>query len=480
MTKKRSDIAKLTKHYGSFYEFFIKGEASLRFWESIASGASLVNSFLILSFLSVYQFGLYQLILAFIALAGGFSLDQFDGAISIEMRYYFNRKEKLSARRIFSEYVVIKLLLAIFLTLAVFLGSSLVADHYGSDIGLFIKIASILLLIDAALSIEKIFLKSIFSFAFFGVTAVRELAKLILLVFFVFWGVKIGIANILTVHLLGWLTALVFLSVFFVRRYKKVFVGSGRFAGKYLLIGIVKTYGKLVMVRYSFARLTKNFTPWMIKFFVNTEAVGLYSLAVNLIAFIEELFPINMLSYIFQANIEDRGNLRRIFNRSVKYAFWFGVIAAVISLISMPILIGLILPKYTPVLSLFKLMLIALPVFGVYKIFKWLLTALREYKILAMRTITEAVVIFSVLVVSLPTVGLLGAGLAYIAIYLARVLFLYPALVKSHPYLRFDWSEMVKLDQHDRNFMKNFFKQIFFLINRLTCKLKLKNKSNVF
>ena len=461
----------------------------MRFWELVASGASLINSFLILSFLSVYHFGLYQLVLAFIGLVGGFNLDQFDGAISIEMRHYFNRGEKSLARRIFSEYVVVKLMLAVFLALAVFLGASLIADHYRADIGLFIKISSALLIIDAALSVERIFLKSVFSFTFFGVTAVRELVKLVFLTLMVLEGYEISIVSILTVHLLGWLAALIFLSIFFGRQYQEVFTktdsawlklrGAGKFAGRYLLAGIVKTYGKLIMIRYSFARLTKNATPWLVKFFINTEAVGLYSLAVNLIAFIEELFPINMLSYVFQANVGDRANLRRIFNRSVKYALWFGTMAAVAGLVLMPWLIGMILPKYVSALPLFKLMLAALPVFGVYKIFKWLLTALREYKILAMRTVTEALTILLVLVITLPAVGLLGAGLAYIAIYLSRVLFLYPAMVKAHPHLKFHWGEMVKFDQNDKDFMKKFLRHFFSILCGLVRRIKPTNKLHV-
>ena len=53
--------------------FFIRKEASLRLWEGAASGMSLINSFLILTTLTIYQFGLYQLVLSFIAIVGGFS-----------------------------------------------------------------------------------------------------------------------------------------------------------------------------------------------------------------------------------------------------------------------------------------------------------------------------------------------------------------------------------------------------------------------
>ena len=464
-----SDPLQLLKKGRSLQEFFIKGEFSLRFWESIASGVSLINSFIILTALSVFEFGLYQLVLAFIGIIGGFNIDQLDGAISIEMRRHFGKNEPGKAKRIYLEYALLKSLIAFVLAAGVFFGSGIVASHYGADIGLYVKIMSLLLVLDGLQSVGRIFLKSVFSFAFFGASAARELVKLPLLAG-VFFFSQLSIANVLVVHLLGWAGSLS-LVVFFAVKYWRVTLKKILPAKEFLLGKIAKTYGGWVFFRYVVGKTTRSITPWLVKIFINTEAVALYSLAVNLIAFIERLFPINMLSYVFLIKVDDKEGLARIFSRAVKYVFWFGAGAGLAGLVFVPLVINKILPKYGEALPLFKLMLLALPAYGVYKVLKWILTTLREYKILALRLIPEAVIINGTMLILLPTIGVLGAGFAYIGVYLGRIIFFWPALIRTHPYLKFNLKNIFIFNGEDKIFLAKLWRQLVLMINRFKVRL---------
>lgn len=445
---------------GSIPRFLIKGEGGLRLWELAGSGLSLVNSFFILSSLSLHQFGLYQLILSLVGIVGGFNLDSFDGVVSVEMRHNLNKSQAATARRLFLEYTLVKILLAILLVVLVFAGAGLAANRYGDDVGLFLKLASIVLVLEILQSLQRIFFKSVFSFAYFGASAVREFGKFLPLLYF-FYASGLTLTEVMSIHVAGWFISLLFTSFLFFKTLKAkpnwLTDAENSIRGKYLIPALVKVQGKWVFLRYGFARLTKNTTPWLVKLFINTEAVALYSVAVNLVAMLVEFFPVNMVPYVYLAKIDDKKELRHLFNKSVKYIFWFGVIMSLAAFLIVPPLVGVVLPKYQPALPLFKIMMAALPIYGIYKLIKSILTVLREYRILAMRVVSEAVVLWVSLVFLLPVLGVYGAAISYIVVYLGRLSFLYPALVKNHPYLSFHIYDLLRFDRYDKDFLQRLW-----------------------
>lgn len=454
----------------SLSEFFIKGESAARVWDGIGSAFGLVNSFFIISALSLYQFGLYQLVLAFIELVGSFNLDLFDGVVSVEMRRYFNSGNVAIAKRIFKEYAVVKIMVAVLMTLGVFLGANWAAGHYGSDIALFIKIASLIFIIAALQSLERIIIKNSFSMIYYSSGGIREVVKFFLLAGVVFYG-HLGITKVLVIHILGWLGSLIFTSFFFWRIYKNLWLKVDSVQG-FFLNGLAKAHGKWVSVRYMLTKFSKNTTPWFIKFFVNTEAVAIYSLAYNLIAFIQEFFPVNALSWIFLMKMDNKNEMGYIFRRSAKYLFWFGILAGLGSLVFVPWVVNIIFPKYYNAWPLFRIMLLVFPIFGVYKILKEVLTTLREYKILTLRIPAEAVANIASLVLFLPALGLIGASIAYVVVYVARILFFYPSLTRLHPNFRIKIKDLFSFDEDDIVFIKKLWRRFLFTFHSFSLKHK--------
>lgn len=444
---------------GSIPRFLLKGEGGLRLWELAGSGLSLINSFFIISSLSLHQFGLYQLVLSSIGIVGGFNLDSFDGVVSVEMRHSLNKGETAVARRLFLEYVLVKILLAVVLVALIFAGA-IAADHYGDNISLLLRLASVVLILEALQSLQRIFFKSVFSFAYFGASAMRELGKFLPLLYF-FYISSLTLTKVVSIHMAGLFISLLFMSFLFFKNLKSkpnwLTNTKNSIRGKYLIPSLVKLQGKWIFLKYGFARLTKNTTPWLIKLFINTEAVALYSVAVNLVAMIVEFFPVNMVPYVYLARIGDKKELRHLFNKSVKYIFWFGIALGLVVFLIVPPLGGVILPKYQQAMPLFQVMIVVLPVYGVYKLVKSILTVLREYKILTMRILVEAVILWVSLIVLLPVLGLYGAAISYIIVYLGRISFLYPALVKKYPHLSFRINNLFQFDRYDKDFLQKWW-----------------------
>lgn len=446
------EIKKPLSHY------FLKGEALSRFYSLATTGVGLVNSFFIITYLSVFHFGLYQLLLAFIGILGSFNVGLLDSIVGVDIRRYLNVGKLDFAKRLFLENAAVKIAFAILLTVTVFLGANLIADYYGEDIALFIKIAGALILIRALETVEATFLKSVFSFAHWSFPAIREIVKLILILSFIFFH-RFTILEVMIAHVSSEAASLLFITLYvFAGKYRKAF-GAVKAVKEILLLNIVKVYGKWTFLRYGFSKISKNLMPWFIKFFVNTEAVAFYSLALNIVAFIENLLPLSGLGPIFLLKADRKDELAFIFRSSAKYTVWAGLAALVVAFLLVPPAVAFIFPKYTPAIPLFNIMILAMPVYGLYKVLKSILSVLREHQLLAMRILNEILVIFFGSLILLPIFGVLGAGMVYVATYLERVWFFYSRMIKKYPDFKFKIKNLFKFSEEDKDLMRRIIRQ---------------------
>lgn len=451
--EQKSGLEKPLSHY------FVKGEASKRLYDVSATGVGLINSFLTISYLSVFHFGLFQLILAFVNILDGLTVKSLDGPIATEMRHYIKAKEPAKAKRIFKEMVLGRILFALTVGIALFFGADAIASFYGDDIALLVKIVSPLLLIYALHSLETVFFESIISFAHWSFPAIREVSKLVFVGTLIFFG-AFNITTLVVAHVAAnALAALLLGSFVFIKKYWQTFkhVGAHR---EYLIFQFLKDHGKWLFIRFGFSRITKNAMPWLIKFFVNTDAVAFYSLALNAAAFAEGFMPISGITPLFLLKLGDNRQLSFLFKRSVKYVFWLGVFFMVGSLIAGPLIITLVFPRYAEAMPLLRVMLLALPIFGVYKILKSLLSALRQYKVLAMRMLNEALVMVGGSFILLPVIGIIGAGVVYVMTYIERVWFFYSQLIKKYPEFKLKAQHLFSFDRHDIAIIKSVSRRI--------------------
>ncbi len=438
----------------SFLHYFLKGEATKRVFDGISTAVGLVNSYFIISNLSVFHFGLYQLMLSLVSILDNFNLDVIDGVVQVDMRRSFNVGNRSVAKRLYWDYAKIKLGISIVFAAAVFFGSSIISKYYGENLGAFIRISSFLLIFRALQSLEAMLLKSLLTFSYWSYPAIRESAKLLFVLGFLFFSGQFTITQVITAHVIAdGIAVAVMTLVFFISKYRKAFVGVAM-ESKSLVWEVLSTYGKWAMLRYLFSKVSKNSTPWLIKYFINTEAVAFYALAVNLIAFIENFFPMDGLAQILAFKADNLGQISSIFKRAVKYAFWLGVIFMIGGAVFAAPVVVFIFPKYEPAMPVFYVMLLALPVFGLYKILKSTLTVLREQKILTMRVFNEAVLIPATLVIFLPFFRLVGAGFTYALLYLERSWFFYSQLVKRYPDFKIKPWQFLRFDRADRDLLE--------------------------
>lgn len=447
-----------------FARKFVRGELMLQFGNVAVKGLGIVNSFFILAALSVYHYGLYQLILSFVAIAVSFFTVIFDDVIANEIARSLAEREPGRAKRLFAELAFLKTVMGIGLAAAAFFGANLIAVRYGRDIGALIRIMSAVFALGAIQSWEEMFLRANVSFSIFGMAITGEIVKFLLLVSFLSSG-RLGIEQALLIYAATVFAATAFLTVFFIRRYRRVLRGV-RMARGFLFFGVVRRHGMPLFIRTAAAKATKDFRPWLVKFFINTEAVALYALAVNLVTIAQSFLPTTVIAMAMPWRAKDPVQFAHAFRRAIKYAVWGGFVLAVCGVIFVPPLVGLFFPKYARAMPLFLLMVMTLPFYGAYKILKSALITLREQRILAARLVAESAAAAGLLAFFLPLIGVMGAAIEYLLSYAGRAAFYSFALSRKHPAMRVRFREFFAFDAIDRELFGKVFAEAAILARR--------------
>lgn len=457
----QKDLKKPLSHY------VVKAEVLKRIFDVSSQAISLLNSYFIISSLSVYAFGFYQLVLAFIGLLRSGSMQLFDGLVTVEMRRYFNAQKLAFAKRIFLENVVARLVLAVIMAAAVFFGADIIAGFYGKDIAIFIKIASALLILRAAQSIFSIFSQSVISFADQSLGAIREFIKLLLIIGFILFS-QLGILEVIIAHVTAEGITMIFFAIFiFAKKYRQAFRNIKAHPGN-LMWGIVKTHGSRVFLIYGLKSVLRNIMPWIVNFYLSVEAVAFYSVALNLAAFVQDFLPFAGIKPILILKAGKVEELCVIFGRGLKYTLWIGTIYFAVAFFAVPPVLAFIFPKYVPAIPVFLLMISVLPIYGALKLINTTIGVLREYGILAQRVMNEILVMVIGSAIFLPVFGLTGIGLVYIAMRLERMWFLYGQLIKRYPIFKVKIKNLIQFDSIDKEFAVKSFRQLLDFIRPVT------------
>src|SRR3989344_4691667 len=128
----------------SFSELFIWAASRRQIFNIALQALGLASSFVVLGALSVHQFGLYQLILAAVAIAGAFTSGLFDDVVTNEIGQSLAEGRPESAKRLFRQFFIVKIFLALAVAAILFFGADLVARYYDRDIAGYIRLASVL------------------------------------------------------------------------------------------------------------------------------------------------------------------------------------------------------------------------------------------------------------------------------------------------------------------------------------------------
>jgi O-antigen/teichoic acid export membrane protein len=200
--------------------------------------------------------------------------------------------------------------------------------------------------------------------------------------------------------------------------------------------------------------VTVNIRPWLVKFFINTEAVAIYSVAESIFGAVKTLIPTSTLSVLIPAGVSDEKRRERLLLRGTKYYIIAGMILGVLSVVIVPPFVSSFLPDYEPSVPLFILLLLALPFLGFRVVGAQFMIALRKQKFIFAVNIVKIIAGVVLPVVLLYLFGLWGMAIERILVAAIIGAVYYGYLVRSEIDVR-DWRTLVTFNAEDRKFVRS-------------------------
>lgn len=451
----------ITKSNPSFFKRFIAGEAHYGFWNVVGKGFAAVNTFLIISSLTIYQYGVFQLLMSLygvfadtISIGGGVVNNDISRSIAVG--------NEGRAKRLFREYAYTRFFLNLIFFVLFFWGGELFGERYTEEFLAEIRIVAFLFLTEFLVSLFKSLLSIRLQFKIVAArSTVYKVVQLVVLAGFFFWG-DIGIGSLLLSMVIASLVSIVMMLRPFLRElraWKGVTEDSNAGLFKTLL-----TYGKWDIFRQMGTKLTSRLQPWLIKLFISTEAVAIFSIANSMIALLKDSLPSKTLMSLVPMSLDDQTASQRRFSYGVKFAGLWGIIVALGGLIVAPPLIRLFFTSYVPSLSYFYLMLASIPFWGVTVIISIYLVALREQRYLFMQTTFKNIFSTLVYVILLPFVGLWGLALERVMTPIVMVYVTHRHLKRGKSGISFHLRDLVDWSRKDMLFLKGIWVEFFSMI----------------
>lgn len=439
----------------SFSRSFLKGETSFGFWNILSKLMGFVASIIVIKYITLYEYGVYQLVLAFSGLVGSFLLKLLtDVSLNDIIRFIGEKKENF-AKKLFQQYAFLKIFIGVVTSVFVFFGAEVISKYYDENIAGLFRLVSFLILIDSIYNVIKIVLEARLKFnAIASRPVIYQFIRIILVVAtLLLFG--LNVKKILIVNVVSSALATVIFIPLFLKSYniwKNIDIEKGN-----VLLSIVKKHGKWSMIRPAIASIPNNIQPWLIKIFVGTEAVGIFNLASMLFAAIKSFLPLNTLAYLVPLELSNKERSQKIFSYSIKYITIFSIFLWIVSFIGGYLFIGAILPKYKESLPLFYIILLSLPFSAFGSVIGSFLIAMRKQRYLFVQMMSKMIFSTAMFLILLPIFGLFGLAIEPIltSIFVCALLLFYMHKIKIG--LKVEPKVLFSFDKTDILFIKNLY-----------------------
>lgn len=451
----------------SFKKSFMRGELHMGLWSFLKKGTGALDSFFILSSLSLYQFGVYQLLLSLYAILSDFFHDVFGEVITNDITRFIGEGREDKAKRLFYDYTIFRFGMALIPCIAILFLAPVIGRYYGygADFISFVRLMSFLFVADAVVLIATLLLKLRLQFAILAprATAQKFIQFLVLACFYFFS--HITIREIFLAQIIGSLgvVAVMLPSLLgSVAPWRAIAPSRGL-----LMPSIVRSYGKWALPQSFLTDFTGKIRPWLIKLFLGTEVVGLFGVANTFISAVKDLLPIRTPGLLVPRRTDDPAAMMRFYRYGTKYYVWLALALCIVAAGGVPLVIYLLFPKFSSALPLFYLLLVSIPIFAFTKPVSFLLVAFRKQEFLFWQAVFQSALSFILLMMLLPIAGV--AGLAYTEIISIAVSgFLRQRfLIREGLASRFRLHTLLTVDAEDRTNLTSANKYFWGLMARI-------------
>jgi O-antigen/teichoic acid export membrane protein len=435
----------------TFSKIYLKGEFSYGFWNSFTRVIGAINTFLVISYLTLHEYGSFQLLLVSYAGVATF-LNIGGGVIRNDILRFEAEGRSADAKKLFYESSIVRIIIGLLLWTFAFFNFSFLSFRFDASYVSLIRVISFLFLHDAIITSVTTLIEMRKKFNIIASRAsIAKIVQLPVLLYFILFS-NLDLQAVVISLVISMFVTLGFLLPSFFEAYKPW--RNVKNSPKNFLFKILSSYGKWELFQPMVSKLTSFLEPWAIKLFINTEAVAIFSVAQTLIGTVAGFFPVKTLSTLVPFEINDEGKLRKIYTSGVKYLVSLSVAIGVGCLIFVPPFITLFFNKYTVSLPFFKVLLITLPFLAISGVSSVFLIALRRQKFLFFQKILKIIIAVALYLLLLPMFGLWGIVIQNIILTLIMTASIYIYLKNTQPKLFINWQDIFIYNEEDKIFLK--------------------------
>lgn len=406
---------------------------------------------IVLSHLSVYEYGLTELVISIPPLLSFFGLPGLEAVLMADMSTEIGREKRARAKYLLASYLSIRILLGIIAWAVLFFSSHVVEEMYNESIATMVQIVSFSFLFGPLRSAYQALFRVSLRFDLYSIhRVVEECAKLVTVAVCLLI-LDLGPVAVAIGYISTDLVALPIFFPFFVTLWKKVLGGGVRTAGWLDPLHTLRAHGKWGIMGTYLAILGQNIRPWIIKFFLGTHAVGLFAVAMGMYQNTASLFPVTqVVAPVIPQYADKRRSLYQLINSAIKYQFLANIFAAVAMIIAMPILIHNFFPSYADSYWLFVGFLAAMIPLSFSGVFEATFFALKAQRNLFFANVSFILTIVLVLPLSILLVGFYGIALELFATRAVYALGRYIKLKQLLPEYTLNLKSLVTASEHDK------------------------------
>lgn len=421
------------------------------------------NIFLILGHLSVYEYGLSELVLSVVSTLGILLLPGLSSAIIADLSIERSQGRKGKMKTILFQFYLLNALLGCIAWAILFFGAEFAASLAGNPtIEQLLKIVSFMFLLSplrlVTTTLAAVELRFVDQ-SFFGVC--EELSKAAwLVVFFVLLDKTID--GLLFAIVLAQATAI----VLFIPRTISAYATLGNEKAQDMLrfwriLGAHRKWG----VASSYAtNLVQTLQLWVIKLLLGTEAVGLYAFASGIVSQVGSLLPLGtVLATLAPAYAARRAELVRLIRASLKLQLVLSIVLAASALLALPVF-SLLFPDYQTAVPLASALLLTVVLSSVAAVLTPVFAAVKAQKALMASVLAKAALTAILFPTCILLFGFWGIAVASFFAFFFSIIERYIRLKRFVPELTLGGASFFTLSTEERAFVRLLVEKLGMLV----------------
>ncbi len=405
---------------------------------------------LLLTHLSVYEFGLVELALSTVGLLSLLSLGGMQPVLIADLVRYKRADQYELMRQMISSYLGLRLVLAVCTTGILIFGTWFLSDRLENDTTTLLYVLAVIFLVSPWRSLLLITLTASQNFRTLAQFRIGEdLIKLFVTALALFWLSWPPLAVIVGYVLTDYFSTSIFW--FWSRRSRLKFFDYHVFT-----IDILKP--NRVLERHmqwgiwfgALGVLSIHVKPWIIQVVLGTQAVGLYATAIGLYQNIVSLMPLSaVLEPILPAYKHRPEIVTKLINAAIKYQLLVLGCVTSVALLLLPYIISWMVPHYLvamPLLTVLAICLIPESLSRVYEIF---FNAFQLQRDLFFSNVVRLMLVIGVLPIALFTFGIYGVAVEVFMTQMWYLVSRYRGVAKYVPSYQLQLSSLWRITEAD-------------------------------